>query len=139
LTQALRLLVGGAPEEGDWLRIDVAAETLGARERGAARLARRYRHVGAELALVDVSAEREAYDKTTLLLLGQRVARMAAVIDGDTVTFAAPFGSGVDFLAMFGLSGGMPTRVSIRRSELGAALRALGIEAAELDGLLDRP
>jgi len=51
---------------------------------------------------------------------------MAAVIDDETVTFAAPFDSGVDFVARFGLSGGMPTMVSIHTSKLDDALAALG-------------
>ncbi|HZO11644.1 MAG TPA: hypothetical protein VFB62_00245, partial [Polyangiaceae bacterium] len=58
--------------------------------------------------------------------LGQERAPMAAVIDDETVTFAAPFDSGVDFVARFGLSGGMPTMVSIHTSKLDDALAALG-------------
>jgi hypothetical protein len=131
LADVLALLVDGAPERGDWARVDAAAAKLDPLERAAERLAARYQRVGAELVLVDVAGEGGAYDKTTLLLLGQRLGRMAAVIDGDTATFAAPFDSGVDFLERFGLSGGMPTRVSIRRSALGAALIALGVDPAE--------
>jgi hypothetical protein len=129
LTHALALLVAGAPEAGDWRPIDAVAARLEPLERRAAELGARYRLLGAGLALIDVSDESLPYDKTALLLHGQRLARMAAVVDGDTVTFAAPFGSGIDFLERFGLSGGMPTRVSIRRSELGAALKSLGVEA----------
>jgi ABC-type nitrate/sulfonate/bicarbonate transport system substrate-binding protein len=95
--------------------------------------------MGPELAIVNVTGVGEAYDKTTLLLLGQRLGAVAAVIDADTVTFAAPFGSGIDFLERFGLSGGMPTRVSIRRSELGAALQALGLGPRDVERVVNLP
>jgi len=131
LASALALLADGAPKDGDWRSIDAAAARLEPLERCAERFASHYVRMGPELAIVNVTGVGEAYDKTTLLLLGQRLGRMAAVIDGDTATFAAPFDSGVDFLERFGLSGGMPTRVSIRRSALGAALIALGVDPAE--------
>jgi hypothetical protein len=127
LDHVLRLLVAGARPADSWEPVDQAAEQLAPLEHQAELLAQRFELVGADLALVDASAQSGTYDKTTLLLLGQERARMAAVLDGDTVTFAAPFDSGVDFVSRFGFSGGMPTRVSVRRSELGAALRALGV------------
>ena len=57
-------------------------------------------------------------DKTQLLLLGQEREKVSLVIDRDTVTVAARFDSGLNFLELLGLSGGMPTRVSIPRSRL---------------------
>src|SRR5262249_52143677 len=73
-----------------------------------------------------------------LLLLGQERARMSLVVDGESATFAAGFESGVNFLDRFGISGGMPTRVSIQRSKLEAALRSLGVPDRPARGFLDR-
>jgi hypothetical protein len=53
---------------------------------------------------------------------------VAAVLDGDTLTFAAAFDSGVNFLERFQLSGGMPTLVSLHRSRLEEALVQLGVD-----------
>ncbi len=75
---------------------------------------------------MDASEAHGRYDKTVLLLLGQQRAEVAAVVDRDTVSFAAPFDSGVSFLRILGLSGGMPTLVSIPKTQLGDALRKLG-------------
>ncbi|MEM9695779.1 MAG: hypothetical protein AAGA56_24765, partial [Myxococcota bacterium] len=56
--------------------------------------------------------------------------------EGANVSFAAPFNSGVDLLTTFGLSGGMPTLVSLHRPRLGDALRALRVDAATVDTVL---
>jgi hypothetical protein len=89
--------------------------------------------LGGELAFLEVKSTRP-FDKTRLLLLGQERARMAAVLDRDSVTFAARFDSGINFLERFGISGGMPTRVSLSASALSSALEALGIEPSEVAG-----
>ncbi|MCA9620892.1 MAG: hypothetical protein KC731_17845 [Myxococcales bacterium] len=118
-----------APTPAAKAAIDAASADLEPREAEAARLARGYRQLSDDLCLVDVG-DGAPYDKTWLLLLGQQRAKMAAVVDGDTVTFAAPFDSGVDFLAAFGISGGMPTLVSIHRPRLRESLAALGVDEA---------
>jgi hypothetical protein len=59
--------------------------------------------------------------------LGQEKEAVSVVIDRDTVTVAARFDSGKNFLTLLGLSGGMPTRVSVPRSRLGEVLLALGV------------
>lgn len=120
-----------------WRTIDAAGAALAPREAQARKLANDYRALTSELMVVDASATPTPYDRTLLLLLGQQRARMAAVIDGDNITFAAPYDSGVNFLTHFGLSGGMPTCVSVHRGQLRAALVSLGVEsalAAELAG-----
>lgn len=48
---------------------------------------------------------------------------MAVLVDRDTMTLAAPFDSGVNFLEILGLSGGMPTLVSVGKARLAEALR----------------
>ncbi len=58
---------------------------------------------------------------------------VATVLDRDTVTLAAPFDSGDDFLSLLGLSGGMPTLVSIPKSSMIDALKA---SASASDDLL---
>ena len=85
---------------------------------------------------VDATQRKGPYDKTLLLLLGQERARIAAVLDDDSFTLAAPFDSGLNFLTVLGLSGGMPTRVSVAKKPLPDALLALGVPAGDIRGLL---
>jgi hypothetical protein len=127
----VRLLSSGLADASLWVPIDAAGAELAAMEAEARRLAHGYERVGKDLVLVDASVRRGPYDKTLLLLIGQERARMSAVVDGDNVTFAAGFDSGVSFLSAFGISGGMPTRVSIQRSKLVEALLALGVSETE--------
>jgi hypothetical protein len=117
-------LVAGMP--GGALRdaIDEAAAEFDSRTAGTDKLARRYVMRG-RVAFVDVGATREPFDKTELLLRGQEMAEVAAVRDSGTVTFAARYGSGWDFLALFRLEGGMPTRVTVPEARLDEALAAV--------------
>jgi hypothetical protein len=84
-----------------------------------------------KVAWVDASAHHGSYDRTTLLLEGQARAGVAVVRDRDSVTLAAPFESGIDFLALLRLSGGMPTVVSVPAKRLDEALRVLGVSKAD--------
>ena len=77
---------------------------------------------------MDVSQGFGQVDKTLLLLLGQERERVSVVLDRDNVTVAARFDSGLNFLELFGLSGGMPTRVSLPRKREVEVLRALGVD-----------
>jgi len=54
---------------------------------------------------------------------------------GDTLTLAAPFDSGLNFLQVLGLSGGMPTLVSVNKDRFEDALLALGVPRSEVDAL----
>jgi hypothetical protein len=87
------------------------------------------------LAFVNATAHHGQYDKTQLLLAGQERASLAMVLDRDTVSIAARYGSGVSFLDLLGLSGGMPTLVSIPAKRLGEALQKLGVGAADAQRL----
>jgi hypothetical protein len=136
--EALELLAQGIHAETAWARIDDAGHELAAREAGSHRIAQGYQQLTDELVLCDVGASPPPYDRTLLLLLGQERAKMAVVVDADTVTFAAPYQSGVDFLARFGLAGGMPTLVSLHRSRLGEALEKLGVSAAHATAIAER-
>ncbi len=134
----VRHLAGGVADRSLWEPIDAAGAELAAMESEARRLAQGYEQVGPDLWIVDAAKRKGSYDKTLLLLLGQERGRMSAVIDGDSVTFAAGFDSGVNFLSAFGISGGMPTRVSIQRSKLPDALVSLGIAQADVKRIVER-
>ena len=60
-----------------------------------------------------------------LLLEGQKRAPVAIVRDAGMITLAAAFDSGIDFVKLLGLGGGMPTRVSSKESRLDEALHKL--------------
>lgn len=121
----VRYLATGAADGGLYGLIRDAAAELDAIEAHTRELARKY-VVSGELARADVRGVRaDAYDKTLLLLLGQERARVSLVHDDQTVTVAARFDSGIDLVAMLGLSGGMPTRVSVGAAELDRVLRLL--------------
>jgi len=96
------------------------------------RAARSYRvypsRVTRDVAYLDVSRGYARLDKTDLLLRGQKLARVSVVVDEQNISVAAAFDSGLNFLELFGLSGGMPTRVSLPRSELDDILSRLAVD-----------
>jgi len=123
----VRHLATGLSDASLWEPIDAAASELAPVEAETRRIALRYQRVEPDIAFVDASERSGPYDKTLLLLIGQERAPVSVVVDGDSVTFAAAFDSGYNFLNLFGISGGMPTRTSIQRSKLEGALRALQV------------
>lgn len=125
----VRLLAGGLTDRSLWQPIDAAGAELAAQEAEARRLATRYERIANDVVIVDATRREGPFDKTLLLLVGQERAKVSVVVDGDVVTFAAGFESGVNFLSLFGISGGMPTRVSIQRSKLEEALASLSVPA----------
>ncbi len=132
----VRHLKSGLADVSLWQPIDEAASALAPIEEETERLARGYRLLGTDVMFVDATQRKGPYDKTLLLLLGQERARIAAVLDDDSFTLAAPFDSGMNFLTVLGLSGGMPTRVSVAKKHLPDALLALGVPAGDIRGLL---
>lgn len=110
-----------------WRRVERAAALAVEREAAAERLAGGYSVMAGRVAFLDATGSTDLYDRTHLLLLGQDLAPVAALRVGDSVTFAAPFESGVDFLELFGLSGGMPTVASVPAKRLARCLCALGV------------
>jgi hypothetical protein len=75
---------------------------------------------------VDAGAHAKApFDKTMLLLEGQKRAPVAIVRDAGMITLAAAFDSGIDFVKLLDLGGGMPTRVSIKEARLDEVLHKL--------------
>lgn len=146
----VRHLASGLKDPSLWGEVDEAASALLPLEHAARKLAESYRVVPAStpadlhelaeragttgldrVAFVDATAAHGTYDKTLLLLLGQERAKVAMVLDQDTLTLAARFDSHVSFLALLGLSGGMPTLVSVAKEQLGEVWRRLGVAPAD--------
>ena len=139
---AVRHLAGGLADASLWAPIDHAAAALAPIEDLTRRIASGYSLVDLRpggglpleirsLAFVDATAHHSQYDKTLLLLLGQERANLAMVLDMDTVSVAAPFGSGVSFLELLGLSWGMPTLVSVPKKRLHETMSRLGVAEAD--------
>ncbi|MBX3229873.1 MAG: hypothetical protein KIT84_06020 [Labilithrix sp.] len=140
----VRHLANGLADDALWHEIDKAGRELEALEKATAELARGYRRIdllkprvpaATSIAFLDVTGKGVRYDKTMLLLLGQERARVALLVDGDNLTLAAPFDSGISFLDLLGLSGGMPTLVSVPSTRLADALERLGVARPEIDAL----
>lgn len=117
-------LVHGASDTISFRTIEEAAKDLAAMEKQSEKLAQRYEITG-DVAIIDTTDSKRAYDKTWLLLLGQQKATISVVYDAHTVTAATRFDSGINLLRLLGLSGGMPTRVSVQRKQLQDVLDAL--------------
>lgn len=132
----VRHLATGLRDASLWQPIDEAGAEFAAMEAESRRLAGSYALFEPGLAVLDCTGRGRSYDKTALLLLGQERATISAVIDGDNVTFAARFDSGINFLELFGISGGMPTVVSIQRINLESALISLGLKADTIQTIL---
>jgi hypothetical protein len=107
-----------------WEEIERAARLVDPLLEEARRIAERYR-VDGQVAYVEARSS-APYDKTELLLIGQQKAKVAVVRDSGSLSIAADFDSGLDFVKMFELGGGMPTRVSVPEARLDEVLRKLG-------------
>lgn len=149
----VRHLASGLADDSLWRDIDAAGAELDAVEKSTLELSRNYRKIAiskptfqacTSIAFLDATTpastsgetiRRMRYDKTMLLLLGQERASIAVLVDGENLTFAAPFDSGLNFLEVLGLSGGMPTLVSVQKDRLDEALARLGVPRSEIDAL----
>lgn len=129
----VRHLATGLDDASLWAPVDSACQELIAIDKETRRIAQRYVRVSPGVAIVDATERQGFIDKTELLLMGQERERVSVVVDRDTVTVAAQFDSGLNFLTLFGLSGGMPTRVSVGRARLHEILAALGVRIAEIE------
>ena len=94
-----------------------AALLFDKRDAKTQELAARYTLRG-RVAVVDTEGSAGQFDKTDLLLAGQAKAQVSIVRDSGMLTIAAPFDSGWDFVDMFQIGGGMPTRVTIPETKL---------------------
>jgi hypothetical protein len=109
---AVNFLIDGGDDADRYQALRGAAQELRPMEENALELARGY-EVKGDVALLGVIDAQRTYDKTLLLLAGQKLAKIAVVYDNTTVTAAARFDSGVDLLRTLNLPGGMPTVVSL--------------------------
>ena len=110
-----------------WDEIEQAARLIDPLLDESRRLAAGYRIEGG---VAYVEAGGKPYDKTELLLLGQERAPVAVVRDSGSLTIAADFESGFDFVKMFDLGGGMPTRVTVPEARHGEVMSKLTAEIA---------
>jgi hypothetical protein len=129
----VRHLAAGLVDAALWQPIDAAGSEWRAIEAETRRLAKRYQRLPAGVAFLEVDKTDGRFDKTLLLLLGQEREAVSVVAERDTVSVAARFDSGLNFVKLLGLAGGMPTRVAVPRSRLGELLSALGVDGAALD------
>ena len=129
----VRHLAAGLADAALWEPIDAAGGEWRAIEAETRRLAKRYQRLPAGVAYLEVEKADGRFDKTLLLLLGQERERVSVVAERDTVSVAARFDSGLNFVKLLGLAGGMPTRVAVPRSRLSELLSALGVDGAALD------
>lgn len=122
----------GARDPGMWQEIRSAAAELIPIERETRRAADGFRRLAPGVALVDIADGFGPVDTTLLLLLGQQRERVSVVLDRMNMHVAAAFDSGLNFLDLFNLQGGMPTRVSMARSQTRSALARLGVSSADI-------
>jgi hypothetical protein len=110
-------LVGGMKPGPHDDVIAEAAREFDRRDAVTQALAKKFTIRG-RVAVVDTANAPGPFDKTDLLLIGQNKAPVSIVRDSGMLTIAAPFDSGWDFVTMFALGGGMPTRVTIPERKL---------------------
>jgi hypothetical protein len=108
--RVLQYLIARAKAPVLWAEIDEAARAIDPLLDESRRLANGYQ---LRDGVAYVESAGKPYDKTELLLIGQERAPVAVVRDSGALTIAADFDSGLDFVKMFELGGGMPTRVTV--------------------------
>jgi hypothetical protein len=112
--RVIQFLVAGADRHKSavvWSEIDEAAKEIDPLLDESRRLARQY-EIRDGIAYVDLGGAR-GFDKTELLLIGQERAPVSVIRGSGSLTIAADYESGLDFVKMFDLGGGMPTRVTV--------------------------
>jgi hypothetical protein len=126
----VRYLVEGMKPGIERSSIHEAAEDFHRMATNARRLAETFAVEG-DVAFIEVGSSTPPFDKTELLLLGQEKATVSVVLDEGNATIAAPFESGLDFVALLDIGGGMPTRVNIPRKRVPEALAAIRAKLRE--------
>lgn len=122
--RALRWLIRGQKDGVERDSLNEAADEYDRTALNSISIAERF-SIDGGIAHVHIKSGEGPFDKTELLLLGQKVATVAVVIDNGNVSIAAPFDSGLNFVELLELGGGMPTRVSIPRKRLDEALEKI--------------
>jgi hypothetical protein len=121
----VRWLVEGMKDKAIGRELAEAASDFDRMAVETARLANLYEPRGRAVYVDAATHAKAPFDKTLLLLEGQKRAPIAIVRDAGMITLAAAFDSGIDFVKLLGLGGGMPTRVSIKESRLDEVLTKL--------------
>jgi hypothetical protein len=121
----VRWLVDGMKDKALGREIAEAAADFDRMAGETTRLAALYEPRGKAVYVDAGTHARAQFDKTLLLLEGQKRAPVAIVRDAGMITLAAAFDSGIDFVKLLDLGGGMPTRVSIKESRLDEVLQKL--------------
>lgn len=117
----VRFLVSGCRPGLESDSIDAAAADFDRMAAAAVTLSRSYQ-VDGDVAYMEIPSDAPAFDKTELLLLGQKQATVSVVLDAGNATIAAPFASGLNFVDLLEIGGGMPTRVNIPKKRVPDAL-----------------
>jgi hypothetical protein len=120
----VQFLVGGMKPGAHDDVIGEGAAEFERRDAFTRELAKRFTIRG-RVAIVDTAGAAGPFDKTDLLLAGQERAPVSIVRDSGMLTIAAPFESGWDFVALFELGGGMPTRVTIPEQRLDSVIQKI--------------
>jgi hypothetical protein len=123
--RVVRYLVGGVKDRDFFDELTAAASEFDRSAKESERLAGFFESHGRAVVVNAGALARGPYDKTLLLLAGQARAEVAIVRDSGTITLAAAFDSGINFIQLFGLGGGMPTRVSLKERRLDEVLEKL--------------
>jgi hypothetical protein len=124
--RVIQFLVNGADRRRSdalWDEIDTAAREIDPLLDEARRLATKYQ-IRDGIAYLDLGGAR-GFDKTELLLIGQERAPVSVLRGSGSVTIAADYTSGLDFVKMFQLGGGMPTRVTVPEARLAEVMEKL--------------
>lgn len=132
----VRHLRTGMQDNSLWEPIREAASDLAALEDEGHRASLGFVRLDPGVVMLDISHWPKRLDKTHLLMLGQAQEPIAVLVDRNTINIAARFDSGVNLLRLLGLSGGMPTRVSVDRKRLDEVCRALGIDRSDAERVL---
>jgi hypothetical protein len=125
--RVVQYLVARAKAPVLWEEIELAAREIDPLLDESRRLAERF---DLREGVAYVEAQGRPYDKTELLLLGQERAPIAVVRDAGALTIAADFESGFDFVRLFQLGGGMPTRVTVPEGRSTEVMAKLAAETA---------
>lgn len=123
--RVVHYLVSGLKDDEHRSVITQAAADFDTMEAETQRLTGLYERRGRAVYVDAQRAAKSAYDKTQLLLNGQTLAEVAIVRDAGSITAAAAFDSGIDFIRLLKLGGGMPTRVSLPEKRLAELLQRL--------------
>lgn len=120
-------LVAGArdSDRGHWQVIEQAAATFDNMMDETGRLAGLFERRGRAVYIDAQRHSKGLFDKTELLLKGQALAEVSIVRDAGMITVAAAYDSGLNFVTLLKLGGGMPTRVSVPERRLQELLEKL--------------